>query len=74
MYSGKPSASVVVSELAADNGVGHIDGRRALNDAGRQAVELTSERLTVLVDQILATKPSVQPFVSIATAPGRPKE
>ena len=74
MYSGKPSASVVVSELAAENSVGHIDGRRKLNDAGRQAVELTAERLTALVDQIFATKPSAKPLVSITAAPAQPKE
>lgn len=68
MYSGKPTASLVVSELAAEAGVGQIDGRRALNDAGRHAVEITAERLTVLVDQILATKRSVQPLISIAAA------
>jgi uncharacterized metal-binding protein len=74
MYSGKPSASVVVSELASDNGLGPIDGRCSLNDAGRQAVELTAERLTLLVDQILATKPSHKPLVSITAAPAQPKE
>lgn len=68
MYSGKPTASLVVSELAAEAGVGQIDGRRALNDAGRHAVEITAERLTVLVDQILATKRSAQPLISIAAA------
>jgi uncharacterized metal-binding protein len=74
MYSGKPSASVVVSELAAENNVGHIDGRRTLNDAGRKAVELTAERLTVLVDQILAPKPLAKPLVSISAASAQPKE
>ena len=53
MYSGRPTASVVVSELAIQSGVGPIDGRRRLNDAGQKAVELTAERLTNLVDQIL---------------------
>ena len=69
MYSGKPTASVVVSELAAENGVGHIDGRRKLNDAGQKAVELTAERLTSLVDEILATKAPAKPLVSITAAP-----
>lgn len=73
-YSGKPSASVVVSELAAANGVCQIEGRRALNDAGRRAVELTAEHLIALVDQILATKPASQPLISIAAAPALPKE
>jgi uncharacterized metal-binding protein len=74
LYSGKPSASLVVSEIAAENGIGSVDGRRRLNDAGYKAVELTAERLTVLVDQILTTKPKPQPLVSIAAAPAQPKE
>lgn len=73
MYSGKPTASLVVSELAAENGIDGIDGCRTLNHAGQKAVELTAERLTLLVDQILATKPSVQPLGAIAAAPPKPK-
>ncbi len=73
MYSGKPTASVVVSELAAENGLGPIEGRRTLNESGRQLVELTAQRLAALVDQTLATKPSAQPLVSIITAAARPK-
>ncbi len=73
MYSGKPSASVVVSELAAESGVGHIDGRRKLNQAGQKAVELTAERLTSLVDEILATKAPAKPLVSISAVPEPPK-
>jgi uncharacterized metal-binding protein len=69
MYSGKPTASVVVSELAGENGIEHIDGRRRLNEAGQKAVELTTERLTNLVDQILATKPSAKPLISITPVP-----
>jgi uncharacterized metal-binding protein len=71
MYSGKPTASVVVSELAAENGVEHIDGRRTLNEPGQKAVQLTTERLTHLVDQILATKPTGSPFVSITSVPAK---
>ncbi len=74
MYSGKPSASLVVSQLAAENGVGQIDGRRTLNEAGRKAVDITAERLTVLVDQILAAKPAAQPLVSITAIPVQTKE
>jgi uncharacterized metal-binding protein len=73
MYSGKPTASVVVSELAIQSGVGHIDGRRRLNDAGQKAVELTAERLTNLVDQILTTKAPAKPLVSITAPPAHPK-
>jgi uncharacterized metal-binding protein len=53
MYSGKPAASVMVSDLVAENGLGQPEGVRRLNDAGRQAVEVTAERVAVLVDQLL---------------------
>lgn len=69
MYSGQPTASVVVSELASDRGLTNIDGRRKLNDAGRKAVELTAGRLTDLVDEILATKAPAKPLVSISASP-----
>ena len=71
MYSGKPTASLVVSELAAANGLEKIDGRRNLNDAGRKAVALTAERLTLLVDEVLAS-PSAKTLVTIS-APQPPK-
>jgi uncharacterized metal-binding protein len=69
MYSGKPTASIVVSELAAENGIGHIEGRRQLNDAGQKAVQVTAERLIGLVDEILA-RPRPMPLVSITPAKG----
>ncbi len=52
-YSAKPAASIVVSELAAERGITGIDGRRCLNGAGKEAVEVTAERLAALVDRIL---------------------
>jgi len=73
MYSGKPTASIVVSELASENGIGRIDGRRSLNEAGRKAVQVTAERLTSWVDEILATKAPTKPLVTIAAAPARPQ-
>lgn len=69
MYSGKPSASVVVSELAAEHRIGAIEGRRSLNDAGRKAVELTADHLTALVDELLAKPAATAPLVSIKAAP-----
>jgi uncharacterized metal-binding protein len=51
-YSAKPAASIVVSELAAEHGITGIDGRRCRNGAGKQAVEITAERLAALVDQV----------------------
>lgn len=53
MYSGKPAASVVVTDLIAETGLSQPEGKRRLNDAGRQAVEVTAERVAELVDELL---------------------
>jgi len=53
MYSGKPAASVVVTDLIAEKGLGQLAGKRRLNDTGRQAVEATAERVAQLVDELL---------------------
>ena len=53
MYSGKPAASVVVSDLVEKRGIGKVEGRRQLNAAGREAVNVTAERVTALVDKFL---------------------
>ena len=71
MYSGKPTASIVVSELAAEHNLGLIDGRRKLNDAGLKAVEIITERITSLVDDVLASP--ARPLVSIS-APAATKQ
>lgn len=52
-YSAKPAANIVVSELAGEHGIGGIQGRRCLNQAGEKAVEVTAEKLAALVDEIL---------------------
>lgn len=54
MYSGKPAASVVVTDIVAEEGIGAVDGRRRLNEAGQQAVEATAVRVAELVDELLA--------------------
>lgn len=51
-YSGKPAASVVVSELVAAAGLARPQGRRALDAAGQEAVDLVAERLAQLVDEL----------------------
>ncbi len=56
MYSGKPAASVVVSELLSSSGLARPSGRRRLDTAGEQAVELTARRLSELVDDVLGGK------------------
>jgi uncharacterized metal-binding protein len=53
MYSGKIAASLVVNEVVAEAGLAKPDGRRALNEAGRQAVGLVADRLAQLVDDVL---------------------
>ena len=55
-YSAKPAASLVVTKLAAERGLTGIDGRRRLNKAGQQAVEVTAEVLAGLVDEVLGRK------------------
>jgi uncharacterized metal-binding protein len=52
-YSGKPAASIVVTELATEHGIDGIQGRRCLNQAGEKAVEVAADRLATLVDQVL---------------------
>jgi uncharacterized metal-binding protein len=52
-HSARPAASIVVSDLAAEQGLTGIDGRRCLNEAGKRAVELTATRLVELIDQVL---------------------
>lgn len=72
MYSGKPAAGIVVNELATAQGLGAIAGRRCLNHAGRQAVEVTAHRLAELVDEVLR-KPAAQPAPLAVLQPGTVK-
>jgi uncharacterized metal-binding protein len=53
MYSGKPAASIVVTDLVAERELGKVEGKRHLNEAGRQAVAATSTRVAGLVDELL---------------------
>jgi hypothetical protein len=53
MYSGKPAASIIVTELVAERGLGKPDGKRRLNEAGQLAVEATASELVRLVDELL---------------------
>ncbi len=55
-HSGKPAASVVVTDVVAECGIGQIAGRRRLNDAGQQAVTETARRVATLVDTLLDKK------------------
>jgi uncharacterized metal-binding protein len=53
MYSGKPAASIVVTELVAEAAIDPPVGLRRLNGAGLRAVDLTSERVAEVVDSLL---------------------
>jgi len=52
-YSSKPAASVVINDLVCERGLARPEGRRRLNDAGRQAVEVAAEHVAKLVDEVL---------------------
>ena len=53
MYSGKPAASIVVTDLVAEHSLGKPEGKRHLNEAGRQAVDATAGLVAGLVDELL---------------------
>ena len=53
MYSGKPAASIVVTDVVNEARLGQPEGLRRLNEAGRQAVEATAERMSFMVDDLL---------------------
>jgi uncharacterized metal-binding protein len=55
-YSGKPAASVVVTDVVAECGIGPVAGRRRLNEAGQQAVAETAATIANLVDGLLHKK------------------
>jgi len=56
MYSAKPVASIVVTDLAAEAGLPKPSGMRRLDQAGQQAVELTAQRIADTVDDLLEKK------------------
>jgi hypothetical protein len=53
MYSSKPAARVMVRDLINENDLGQLEGKRRLNPAGLQAVEVTADRISTLVDELL---------------------
>ncbi len=66
MYSGKPTASIVISDLVAECSLGKVEGRRQLNAAGKQAVDVAAQRLTDFVDEILGAPALVVPNSVVA--------
>lgn len=53
MYSGKPAASLVVTEIAQEAGIPRAQGLRRLDAAGVQAVALTADRIAASVTDLL---------------------
>jgi len=56
MYSGKPAAGIVVTELVEQHGLERPQGARHLNDAGMKAAALAAGRIADLVDELLEKK------------------
>jgi uncharacterized metal-binding protein len=56
MYSGKPAASIVVTDVVNEAGLGQPEGSRRLNEAGLQAVEASAERVAIMVDELLSKR------------------
>jgi uncharacterized metal-binding protein len=56
MYSNKPAASVVVSELVQQHHLEKPEGLRRLNPAGKQAVDIMAKEISELVDDLLGKR------------------
>jgi uncharacterized metal-binding protein len=56
LYSGKPAASIVVTDLVAEAGLPRPQGLRRLDQTGDQAVELTANQIAQTVDELLDQK------------------
>jgi uncharacterized metal-binding protein len=71
-HSGTPAASVVVTDLVREAGLERPRGARRLDVAGRQAVDLTADRVAGLVDELLAGQWNRRSgtFVEAGTAAG----
>jgi hypothetical protein len=53
MYSNRPAASIVVSELVAEQGLPQPMGKRRLNEAGLQVVDVVAQQIADRVDALL---------------------
>jgi len=56
LYSGKPAASLVVTDLVSESGLPKVAGRRNLNVAGQQAATIAADRMAMMVDELLGKK------------------
>ena len=52
-YSNKPAVSIMVKDLVEENKLDQPEGKRHLNAAGLQAVEITADWIANAVDQLL---------------------
>ncbi|MEL7625791.1 MAG: putative zinc-binding protein [Anaerolineaceae bacterium] len=52
-YSNTPAASIVITDLAAEQALGEIEGKSDLNAAGLTAVDLAAEQAAGQVDELL---------------------
>lgn len=55
-HSGKPAASILVTDVVNAVGIGQVSGLRRLNDAGLQAVNETAAQTADIVDTLLDKK------------------
>jgi hypothetical protein len=53
MHSGKPAASIVVTDVVAEEGLSRPTGARRLDAAGQEAVAATAARVASRVDELL---------------------
>jgi uncharacterized metal-binding protein len=56
MYSGKPAASIVVTDVVTEAGLDQPEGLRRLNEAGLQTVEATAASMAFMVDDLLGKR------------------
>lgn len=53
MHSAKPAASIVVNDVVAECALARPEGRRRLNEAGKEAADVIADRVAALVDEVL---------------------
>jgi hypothetical protein len=53
MYSNRPAASIVVTDLVAEQGLPQPEGKRKLNEAGLRAVDAVALQIAEQVDTLL---------------------
>src|SRR5512139_960765 len=53
MYSNRPAASIVVTDLVAELGLPQPEGKRKLNEAGMHVVDAVAEQMAEQVDYLL---------------------